>query len=65
MKMYNVHMYHCNPKTGVKTGGYNHGKKRNASPMNHKQAIKFKWAIDMYDKGIVYELVEVDQASID
>lgn len=59
MKLFNVHLYHVCPKTGVKTDGYNHGRKQNATPMEHDAACRFKSAIDMNRKGISFELVEV------
>ena len=58
-RRYNVHGYHVNPKTGVKTGGYSHGVKLNNSPMTHKEAVNFRWANDMNCKGWVVELVEI------
>lgn len=55
-------MYHVCPVNGHKTNGYNHGKKMNATPMNHSKACNFKWAIDMNRKGIAFELVEANTA---
>lgn len=52
-------LFHVCPKTGVKTNGYNHGRKQNATPMTHDAACQFKTAIDMYRKGISFELIEV------
>lgn len=51
-------MYHVDPKSGVKTGGYNHGKMMNAWPMTHQQACTYK--SKMMDRAnITYELVQV------
>lgn len=61
-KLYDVYLYHVDEKTGERVyKGHNDGRKMNDYPMPHKKACKYKWAIDMNYKGIVYRLEEAKQ----
>lgn len=58
-KLFDVCMFHVDPKTGVDTKGYRHGLKMNATPMNHTDACIFKSKMMNRGPGIAFRLVEV------